>query len=116
MRSHFSSPRGWVPIHRVVTAGGDGSGEPLVLVADDDEDIRELVAFRLGAAGYKVVTACDGEEALQLALDQQPDLAVLDVMMPRLTGIEVTERIRASDSETRNVPIVLLTARVQEAD
>jgi DNA-binding response OmpR family regulator len=116
MRSHFSSPRGRVPIHRVVTSAGDGSGEPLVLVADDDEDIRELVAFRLGAAGYKVVTACDGEEALQLALDQRPDLAVLDVMMPRLTGIEVTERIRASGSETRNVPIVLLTARVQEAD
>ena len=51
-----------MPIHRVVTSGGDGSGEPLVLVADDDEDIRELVAFRLGAAGYKVVTACDGEK------------------------------------------------------
>ena len=90
--------------------------QPMVLVADDDEDIRELVAFRLAACGYRVVTASDGEQALRIALDERPDLAVLDVMMPRLSGIEVTERIRASGGETRSVPIVLLTARVQEDD
>ncbi len=86
---------------------------PLVLVADDDEDILQLVAFRLERAGYRIVTASDGEQALQIALDQHPDLAVLDVMMPRLTGLEVTERLRA---EGKRMPIVLLTARVQEAD
>lgn len=89
------------------------SDNPLVLVADDDEDILELVAFRLERAGYRILTASDGEQALQIALDQHPDLAVLDVMMPRLTGLEVTERIRA---EGERMPIVLLTARVQEAD
>ena len=89
--------------------------EPLVLVADDDEDILSLVAFRLTKAGYRLVTATDGEQALALALDRSPDLAVLDVMMPKLTGLEVTERIRASE-HGRRMPIVLLTARVQEAD
>jgi DNA-binding response OmpR family regulator len=89
------------------------SDRPVVLVADDDQDILELVAFRLERAGYRILTASDGERALEIALDQHPDLAVLDVMMPRLTGLEVTERIRA---EGERMPIVLLTARVQEAD
>jgi DNA-binding response OmpR family regulator len=97
-----------------VTVSPDtNSDNPLVLVADDDEDILELVAFRLERAGYRIVTASDGEQALRIALDEHPDLAVLDVMMPRLTGLEVTERIRA---EGERMPIVLLTARVQEAD
>ena len=88
---------------------------PLVLVADDDDDIRQLVTFRLERAGYDVVGACDGEEALRLAIERQPDLAVLDVMMPKLTGYDVTQRLRASD-ETKRIPVILLTARVQEAD
>jgi DNA-binding response OmpR family regulator len=89
--------------------------QPLVLVADDDEDILHLVEFRLGRSGYRVVTASDGEEALRVALEQRPDLAVLDVMMPKLTGIEVTERLRASE-DVHEMPIILLTARVQDGD
>jgi DNA-binding response OmpR family regulator len=88
---------------------------PLILIADDDADIRSLVAFRLERAGYEVVQASDGEHALQLALERPPDLAVLDVMMPRLTGIEVTRRLRENE-DTRRIPVILLTARVQEAD
>ena len=88
---------------------------PLVLVADDDADILALVSFRLQRAGYDVVQAGDGEEALRLAREQRPDLAVLDVMMPRLTGDEVTRQLRASE-ETSRIPVILLTARVQEAD
>ena len=88
---------------------------PLVLIADDDEDILALVAFRLEKAGYRIITAPDGERALDAALHESPDLAVLDVMMPKLTGLEVTERIRATESG-RRMPILLLTARVQEAD
>lgn len=87
----------------------------LVLVADDDRDILDLVALRLEGAGYAVVTASDGEEALRLARERQPDLAILDVMMPKLTGYDVTEALRADDG-TRDVPIILLTARVQESD
>jgi DNA-binding response OmpR family regulator len=88
---------------------------PTVLVADDDEDILELVSFRLERAGYEVVTARDGATALATAQDRQPDLAVLDVMMPGLNGYEVTQRLRADDA-TRDIPVILLTARVQEAD
>jgi DNA-binding response OmpR family regulator len=91
------------------------SSTPLVLVADDDADILALVKFRLERAGYAVLAASDGEEALRLATEQSPDLAVLDVMMPKLDGYEVTSRLRQRE-ETRDVPVILLTARVQEAD
>ncbi len=87
----------------------------VVLVADDDRDILDLLAFRLGRAGYEVVSASDGEEALRLAVERKPDLAVLDVMMPKLDGYEVTRRMRADES-TKRIPVILLTARVQEHD
>jgi DNA-binding response OmpR family regulator len=90
-------------------------GTPLVLVADDEEDIRALVAFRLQRAGYDVITAADGAEALTLATTRLPDLIVLDMMMPKATGLEVTRSLREQDS-TRDIPVILLTARAQEAD
>jgi DNA-binding response OmpR family regulator len=88
---------------------------PLVLVADDEADIRALVAFRLERAGYEVITAADGEEALTLATTRLPDLVVLDMMMPKATGLEVTRSLRGQD-ETKAIPVILLTARAQEAD
>jgi two-component system, OmpR family, phosphate regulon response regulator PhoB len=88
---------------------------PLVLVADDDPDILALVRFRLERDGYEVLSAPDGETALDLALARTPDLAVLDVMMPRLDGYEVTRRLR-EHGPTTGIPIILLTARVQEPD
>ena len=91
------------------------TARPLVLVADDDEDIRELVSFRLSRSGYEVVTACDGEEALALAAKSPPDLAVIDVSMPGLGGLEVTRALRAAPA-TASTPILLLTARAQDAD
>ncbi len=87
----------------------------LVLVADDEEDIRALVAFHLERAGYEVITAADGEEALTLATTRLPDLVVLDMMMPKATGLEVTRSLRELD-ETKEIPVILLTARAQEAD
>ena len=92
-----------------------GGGTPLVLVADDEEDIRALVAFRLRRAGYDVITAADGAEALTLATTRLPDLIVLDMMMPKATGLEVTRSLREQDS-TKDIPVILLTARAQEAD
>ena len=89
--------------------------KPLVLVADDDPDILSLVSFRLERAGYDVISAEDGEEALRLARERTPDLAVLDVTMPKLTGYDVTRELRAGDT-TAKMPVILLTARVQEAD
>jgi CheY-like chemotaxis protein len=88
---------------------------PVVLVADDDPDILALVRFRLERDGYEVLSAPDGEAALDLALARVPDLALLDVMMPRLDGYEVTRRLRAH-GPTTSIPIILLTARVQEPD
>ncbi len=87
----------------------------MVLVAEDDEDIRELVAYRLEQAGYSVKAVADGQEALEALSEQRPALCVLDVMMPRLDGYELTRRIRADDA-TRDVPVILLTARIQEGD
>jgi DNA-binding response OmpR family regulator len=88
---------------------------PLVLAADDDEDILELLVFRLERSGYSVLQARDGEEALELARQAKPDLAVLDVTMPKLDGFELTRRLRAEEV-TRRMPIILLTARTQDAD
>jgi DNA-binding response OmpR family regulator len=89
--------------------------QPLILAADDDEDILGLVSFRLERAGYTVIVARDGEEALELAVKEQPDLAVLDVMMPKVDGFEVTRRLRAEEATSR-MPIILLTAKAQDAD
>jgi len=88
---------------------------PLVLAADDDEDILELLVFRLERSGYSVLQARDGEEALELAREAKPDLAVIDVTMPKLDGFELTRRLRAEEV-TRRMPIILLTARTQDAD
>jgi DNA-binding response OmpR family regulator len=89
--------------------------QPLVLVADDDEDIRTLVTFRLERSGYDVLPARDGEEALELAVRHRPELAVLDLMMPKIDGYELTRRFRRLE-ETRRMPVILLTARAQESD
>jgi DNA-binding response OmpR family regulator len=88
---------------------------PVILVAEDDEDILELVVFDLEDEGYEVLTARDGEQAIALALERRPDLVLLDVAMPGLDGYEVTRRLRADDS-TRATPVVLLTARAQVRD
>lgn len=86
-----------------------------VLVADDDPDIQTLVVLRLERSGYRVLRASDGQEALDLALSELPDLAVLDITMPKLDGCEVTRTLRA-DARTADMPVILLTARVQDDD
>jgi DNA-binding response OmpR family regulator len=92
-----------------------GELKPVVLAADDDDDILELVAFRLERSGYTVLRARDGEEALRLAEEQTPDIAVLDVGMPKLDGLELTRLLREREA-TSKIPIILLTAWVQESD
>jgi DNA-binding response OmpR family regulator len=87
----------------------------LLLIADDDEDILQLLSFRLERAGFEIVQARNGAEALRLAIELRPALAVLDVMMPGLTGFEVTRELRANE-KTRAMPIILLTAKAQPSD
>ena len=86
-----------------------------MLVADDDDDILLLVTTRLRRDGFEVVSARNGDEALALAREQRPDVAVLDIGMPGLDGLEVLGRIRADD-ELREMRVVLLTAKAQESD
>ena len=88
---------------------------PVVLVAEDDEDILAMVVFDLEDEGYEVLTARDGDAAIALALERRPDLVLLDVAMPGLDGYEVTRRLRAEKS-TSGTPVVLLTARAQVRD
>ncbi|MGN6871046.1 MAG: response regulator transcription factor [Solirubrobacteraceae bacterium] len=93
----------------------DGDSAPTILVADDEEDLRELVTYRLTRSGYQVIGAGDGLQALKLAAERTPDLMVLDVMMPKLDGYELTRRVRAEET-LRSIPVILLTARGQESD
>jgi DNA-binding response OmpR family regulator len=86
-----------------------------VLVADDDADIRDLVAFKLEQAGLEVLAVGDGQAAVDTARARLPTLAVLDVSMPGLSGIDVCRMLR-SDPSTAGMLIIMLTARVQEQD
>ncbi len=91
------------------------SGPRLILVADDDEDILALVKAVLERSGHEVVAVGDGAEALATVRTRKPDLAVLDITMPQVDGLEVLRRLRA-DAETAALPVVLLSAQAQEAD
>jgi DNA-binding response OmpR family regulator len=86
-----------------------------ILVADDDRDIRDLVTFKLGQAGFTVQAVDDGAAALAAISGDPPDLAVLDVMMPGLSGIDVLRKLRDAE-RTRGVRVILLTARSRDAD
>jgi two-component system phosphate regulon response regulator PhoB len=86
-----------------------------ILIADDDPDIRDLVAFKLEQAGFDVTAVDNGSAALAAARSEPPDLAVLDVMMPGMSGIDVCRELRG-DQRTAALPIILLTARAQETD
>jgi DNA-binding response OmpR family regulator len=87
----------------------------LVLVADDDDDILLLVTTRLRRDGFEVISARNGEEALALAQERRPDVAVLDIGMPKLDGLEVLARMRA-DETLKGMRVLLLTAKAQESD
>jgi DNA-binding response OmpR family regulator len=86
-----------------------------VVVAEDDEDILELVAMRLEEDGYDIVRAADGQEALELIAARRPDLAVLDVRMPKVDGFEVSRQIHESE-ELRELPVILLSALARDQD
>ncbi|MDG9710623.1 response regulator transcription factor [Streptomyces sp. DH10] len=86
-----------------------------VLIADDDADIRELVGFKLTQGGHEVTAVEDGLQALQAVQDHKVDLALLDIRMPGMSGLDVCRTLRA-DPETAALPILLITARSQEGD
>ena len=86
-----------------------------ILIAEDERDIRDLITFTLRFAGHDVVTAVNGEEAYNLALESSPDLILMDVRMPRMTGYEACRALRDND-QTKNIPVVFLSAKGQEAE
>ncbi len=86
-----------------------------ILVVDDEPDITALVAYHLAKAGYRVSTAASGAEALRAAREERPDLVILDLMLPGVSGYDVLADLRGMD-ETRDVGVILLTARREEAD
>jgi len=86
-----------------------------ILVVDDERHIVRLVEVNLQRAGYDVVTAYDGVEALEKVASEKPDMIVLDVMMPRKDGFEVLQDLQATPG-TQNIPVIMLTAKAQDAD
>jgi CheY-like chemotaxis protein len=88
---------------------------PTVLVCDDEPVLRMLVRAALGQADYTVVEACDGDEALACTRSEQPDLILLDMMMPGRSGSDVLRELRA-DPATAETPVIMLTARAQASD
>jgi OmpR family response regulator RpaB len=84
-----------------------------ILVVDDEISIRRILETRLSMIGYLVITAGDGEEALEIYKREMPNLIILDIMMPKINGIDVMKKLR-EDEKTANIPIILLTALVQE--
>ncbi len=86
-----------------------------ILVADDDTEIQELLTFILEKEGYKVITASDGEETIEKALKEKPELILLDVTMPKLSGYEVCEKLRNNQS-TALIPIIMLTSLTHPKD
>ncbi len=86
-----------------------------ILVVDDEIYIVHILDFSLGMEGYEVITALDGEQALEKLKSERPDLIVLDIMMPKLDGYEVCKAIK-SDPDTRHIPVILLSAKGRNVD
>jgi DNA-binding response OmpR family regulator len=86
-----------------------------ILVVDDEVNITQILEFSIGAEGFEVISAQNGEEAIEKARKEQPDLIILDIMMPKIDGYEAC-RILKANPLTRNIPVVLLTAKGRDID
>lgn len=86
-----------------------------ILLVDDDLTLREMYAERLKAEGFAVETAKDGEEALQKVSDLHPNIVLLDVMMPKINGLDVLKKMREQE-DTKNIPVIVLTALIQDRE
>ena len=86
-----------------------------ILIAEDDQDIRELIVLSLKFAGYEVISAADGQQAVDLTVAEKPDLIILDVRMPRLSGFQALEQIKEKP-DFEQTPVVILSAKGQESE
>ena len=83
-----------------------------ILIVDDEKNIRDIIIYNLKKEGYQILQAADGEEGVRLAMEEEPDLILLDIMMLKMDGYDACTKIR----ETKNTPIIMLTARAEEVD
>jgi DNA-binding response OmpR family regulator len=86
-----------------------------ILIAEDERDIRDLITFTLGFAGFEVVAAANGEEALALARQEVPDLVLMDVRMPRMTGYDACLAMK-KDAKLKDIPVIFLSAKGQDTE
>jgi DNA-binding response OmpR family regulator len=86
-----------------------------ILIAEDDQDIRELIVIALKFAGYEVISAADGQQAVDLTIEEKPDLIMLDIRMPRMNGFQALEQIKEL-REFESTPVVILSAKGQESE
>jgi len=86
-----------------------------ILLVDDEHDLVHVVEFRLKSAGYEIITAYDGQEALDKARSEKPDLIILDLMLPKIDGYKVCRTLKFDD-KYKNIPVILFTAMAQETD
>jgi len=86
-----------------------------ILIVDDDMILRQMYGARLEAEGYNIIFAGNGEEAIKLTKEHKPDALILDIMMPKINGIDVLKTLRA-DENTKNIPVVVLTALIQQIE
>ncbi len=91
------------------------SGEKRILIVEDEADLADLLGYNLRKAGYRTEVASDGNAGLKRAVDDRPDLVILDVMMPHLSGLQVARLLR-TDPKTTSIPILMLTAKGEETD
>lgn len=89
-------------------------GKEKILIVEDDKALREMYQLRLSINGYDVLEAGDGEEGLDLAIKEKPDLILLDIMMPKMSGMDVLDILK-STPETKDIPVVVLTALTEES-
>src|SRR3990172_540301 len=88
---------------------------PKILIAEDERDIRDLIAFSLRYSGFDVVEAVNGQEAVERTVASKPDLVLMDVRMPKMTGDEACKQLKSMD-ETKHIPVIFLSAKGQESE
>ncbi|MDP8229654.1 MAG: response regulator [Candidatus Gorgyraea atricola] len=86
-----------------------------ILIVDDEKDLLETLAYRLKSSGYEVITAGDGQEGMDKAKKERPDLIILDFMLPKMPGYDVCKALK-SDEKYKKIPVLMFTARAQETD
>jgi two-component system, OmpR family, alkaline phosphatase synthesis response regulator PhoP len=99
----------------LISKGAEGMAKKKILIIEDERDLVEIVKFRLEASDYDVISAYDGEEGLKKARKENPDLILLDIMLPKIDGYKICRMLKF-DEKYKGIPIIMFTARAQDSD